>query len=66
MDKTQKRWSFIVNVLYLLIFIAAFVLFMKYAFWMVFPFIFALCIAALLQKPVKFLTKNEKSPKVGL
>lgn len=63
MDKTQKRWSFIVNVLYLLIFIAAFVLFMKYAFWMVFPFIFALCIAALLQKPVKFLTKNEKSPK---
>lgn len=63
MDKTQKRWSFIVNVLYMLIFIAAFVLFMKYAFWMVFPFIFAFLIAALLQKPLKFLTKNKKSPK---
>ncbi|MBQ8210491.1 MAG: sporulation integral membrane protein YtvI [Clostridia bacterium] len=63
MDKTQKRWSFIVNVLYLLIFVTAFVLFMKYAFWMVFPFIFALCIAALLQKPLKLLTKHKKSPK---
>ncbi len=63
MDKTQKRWSFIVNVLYLLIFVVAFVLFMKYAFWMVFPFIVALCIAALLQKPLKLLTKNKKAPK---
>ena len=63
MDKTQKRWTFIVNVLYFLIFVAAFVLFMKYAFWMVFPFIFALCVAALLQKPLKSLTKNKKSPK---
>ncbi len=63
MDKTQKRWTFIVNVLYFLIFVAAFVLFMKYAFWMIFPFIFALCVAALLQKPLKLLTKNKKSPK---
>ena len=63
MDKTEKRWSFIVNVLYFLIFVGAFVLFMKYAFWMVFPFIVALCIAALLQKPLRLLTKNKKAPK---
>lgn len=63
MDKTQKRWSFIVNVLYLLIFVIAFVLFMKYAFWMFFPFITAICIAALLQKPLKLLTKHKKAPR---
>ena len=63
MDKTQKRWSFIVNTLYFAIFIVAFYFFMKYAFWVVFPFIFALMIAAILQKPLKKLTKSEKIPK---
>lgn len=63
MDKTQKRWSFIVNIIYFLIFAAAFYLFMKYAFWMFFPFIAAFIIAALLQKPLKLLTKSKKAPK---
>ena len=63
MDKTQKRWSFIVNIIYFGIFIVAFYFFMKYAFWMFFPFIIAFIIAALLQKPLKLLTKNEKVPK---
>ncbi len=63
MDKTQRRWAFIVNVIYLLIFVVAFVLFMKYAFWMFFPFIAAICIAALLQKPLKLITKNKRMPK---
>ncbi len=64
MDKTQKRWSFIVNVLYFGIFIAAFLLFMKYAFGTVFPFIVAFIIAALLQRPLKFITsKSKKIPK---
>lgn len=63
MDKTQKRWSFIVNIIYFSIFIIAFYFFMKYAFWMFFPFIVAFIISALLQKPLKFLTKNEKVPK---
>lgn len=63
MDKTQKRWSFIVNLLYYAIFIGAFYLFMKYAFWTVSPFLLAFLIAALLQKPLKFVTKNEKVPK---
>lgn len=64
MDKTQKRWSFIVNVLYFAIFIAAFFLFMKYAFSTVLPFIAAFVIAALLQKPLRFITsKSAKIPK---
>lgn len=63
MDKTQKRWSFIVNVIYLLIFVGAFYLFMKYAFWVVLPFILAFIVAALLQKPLKAITKRKKMPK---
>lgn len=63
MDKTQKRWSFIVNTLYFGIFIVAFYFFMKYAFWTVFPFVFAFIVAAILQKPLKLLTKSDKAPK---
>ena len=63
MEKTQKRWSFIVNTLYFGLFIAAFYFFMKYAFWTVFPFIFAFVVAAVLQKPLKLFTKSEKAPK---
>ena len=63
MEKTQKRWSFIVNTLYFGLFIAAFYFFTKYAFWTVFPFIFAFVVAAVLQKPLKLLTKSEKAPK---
>lgn len=63
MEKTQKRWSFIVSLLYYGIFVGAFYLFMKYAFWLFFPFIVALIVAAVLQKPLKLITKNKKIPK---
>ena len=63
MDKTQKRWSFIVNTLYFAIFIVAFYFFMKYAFWVIFPFIFAFIVSTILQKPLKLLTKTDKLPK---
>lgn len=63
MDTTQKRWSFIVNVLFFLIIIGFFYLFMKYALWIVMPFIIAFVVAAILQKPLKALTKSEKAPK---
>ena len=63
MDKTQKRWSFIVNVLYLALFVAGFYLFMKYALWLFMPFIVALVISAILQKPLRLVTKNKKVPK---
>lgn len=63
LDKIEKRKSFIINVIYLLIFVAAFYLFMKYALWMVFPFIIAFFVAAVLQKPLKFFTKSKNVPK---
>lgn len=64
MDKTDRRWSFIVNVIYLLIFVAAFYLFMKYALGMFLPFIIAFAVAAFLQKPLKAITKkSNKLPK---
>lgn len=63
MDKTQKRWSFIVNVIYLAIIIGVFYLFMKYAFWTMIPFIIAFLVAAMLQKPLRFLTKSKRAPK---
>lgn len=66
MDKTQKRWSFIVNILYFGIIIAAFFLFMKYAFSTVLPFIFAFIIAALLQKPLKAITRKVKKVPSGV
>ena len=66
MDKTQKRWSFIVNVLYFGMIIAAFLLFMKYAFSVVFPFIAALLVAALLQRPLKFITGKVKFASKGV
>lgn len=66
MDKTQKRWSFIVNILYFGVIIAAFFLFMKYAFSTVLPFIVAFVIAALLQKPLKLITKKAKKLPVGV
>ena len=63
MDKTQKRWSFIVNILYFAVIIAAFYLFMKYAFSVVLPFIASFVISAFLQKPLKFITgKSAKIP----
>lgn len=65
MDKTQKRWSFIVTVLYYSIFIAAFFLFMKYAFGIMLPFIVAFVIAALLQKPLNFITSKSKKLPAG-
>lgn len=66
MDKTQKRWSFIVNILYFGVIIAAFFLFMKYAFSTVLPFIVAFIIAALLQKPMKAITKKVKKIPSGV
>lgn len=66
MDKTQKRWSFIVNILYFGVIIAAFVLFMHYAFSIVAPFIFAFLIAAILQKPLKFITGKIKKAPTGV
>ena len=60
MDKTEKRRKIIINVIYFLIVIGAFYAFVKYAMGLVLPFIIAFFVAAILQKPVNFLTSKIK------
>ncbi|MDR2752774.1 MAG: sporulation integral membrane protein YtvI [Oscillospiraceae bacterium] len=52
--KTQAHLERLIDTAYFLLIIAAFYLFMKYAFWLVFPFLFSFFVATLLQKPMNF------------
>jgi len=60
MDGVERRRRFIINVVFFVIVLGAFYLFMKYAFWLFAPFLFAIAVATALQKPVKFVA--EKTP----
>ena len=55
---TQKRWSVIVSVLYYALILGAFYLIFKTFFGVLFPFIAAFLIAALLHRPVQFITRK--------
>lgn len=55
MDATQKKKKFIIDVVYIVFVLIIFYYFMKYAFGLFFPFLVALTVAALLQKPVNFI-----------
>ncbi|MDR1734344.1 MAG: sporulation integral membrane protein YtvI [Oscillospiraceae bacterium] len=50
---TQQR-NRLINVAYFVLIAAAFYLFLKYAFGLVFPFLFAFLVALILQKPMRF------------
>ena len=50
-----------INLLYYALLAAAYVLFIKYAFWIAFPFIASLVVAMALQRPIKFLAKKTKT-----
>lgn len=63
MDNITKRRNFIVNIVYVAIIVGLFYLFMKYAFGVLSPFIIAMFIAMLLQKPVNFIIKKTKIPR---
>ena len=52
----ERRKGVLINVAYFALIIGAFYLFMRFAFWPLFPFIFAFFAAMLLQKPVRLLT----------
>lgn len=54
----EKRRALLINVAYFALIIGAFYLFMRFAFWPLFPFIFAFFIAMLFQKPLRALTKR--------
>ena len=62
-EKTQARLGRLVDIVYYLLILAGFYLFMKYAFWLVFPFLFAFVVAALLQRPINFAHRKIKLKK---
>lgn len=57
-ENTQRRFSRIVNIVYLALLLGFAYLFMKYCFGMVFPFIFAFFIAMIVQRPTNRIYKK--------
>lgn len=58
MNLVEKRRAKLINFVYYGFLLVAYYLFMKYAFWLVAPFIAAFGIAMLLQKPVRAISKK--------
>lgn len=58
MTAVEKRKNFLINLLYYASILALFYLFIKFAFWPLFPLIFAFFIAVSLQKPVDKITNK--------
>lgn len=58
MEQIEKRRNFIIDVIYIALLVGLFYLFFRYAFGMCLPFIIAIFIAVLLQKPVNAIMKK--------
>ncbi|MCQ2462871.1 MAG: sporulation integral membrane protein YtvI [Clostridia bacterium] len=58
MNDVETKKKHIINITYFAIIIAAFYLFVKYAMGICYPIIFAFIVAALLQRPVKFISRK--------
>ncbi len=58
MTGTEKKRSFIISTTYVVIIVAIFYLFFKFALATLFPILCALVVAMLLQKPVNFICKK--------
>ncbi|MBQ3151048.1 MAG: AI-2E family transporter [Clostridia bacterium] len=63
METVERRRKLLINIAYYVVILGLFYLFMKYAFWLFFPFLFAFLIAAIIQRPVNFLTKKTRIKK---
>lgn len=63
MTETAKRKDFLVNMTYVIFLAGLYYLFMKYAFWLLFPFLFSVFIAMILQRPINFLAQKTKLKK---
>lgn len=63
MELSEKRKSTLINMAYYTFLIALFYLFMKYAFGLVSPFIIAVAIAVILQKPISVISEKTKIKK---
>lgn len=53
----------LINAAFFIMIVALYYLFMKYAFWIVAPFVLAFLIAMILQKPISFVSKKTKIKK---
>lgn len=54
----QKRKAFIINFIYVAIFIGLYYFIIKYALGYIFPFVFAAALSVFLQRPIKAITKK--------
>lgn len=57
-ENISKKRNFIISLLYIGCLVALFYLFFKYAFGLLSPFIIAIIVAILLQRPVNFITRK--------
>ncbi len=57
-ETIERRKKRLVNLAYFTVFITLYVMFIKYAFWIVAPFIIAFLVAMILQRPIKFIASK--------
>lgn len=60
MNLVEKRREAIINITYFAIAAVLYALFLKYAFWIVAPFIIAFMVALFLQNPIRVISKKTK------
>lgn len=58
MTETEKRRKFLINTAYIAVILILYYLFVRYAFWLFFPFLFSFVVAAALQRPIRFLVRR--------
>ncbi len=62
-SKAETHLRLIIHVVYYIMILLGFYLFMLYAFWLVFPFLFSFFVAMLLQKPMNYANRKIKLKK---
>lgn len=60
MDLIAKRKEKLINIAFFSVVLLLYYLFLKYAFWLVAPFIIAFFVALILQKPIRVISKKIK------
>lgn len=63
LSNVERKKKTIINILYYAIILTLFYCFMKYAFGLFFPFIFAFIVAMAMQRPINFVSKKTKIKK---
>lgn len=63
MDKIELRRGRIINIVYLAMILGLGYLFVRYCFWIFFPFLLAFLLAVIVQKPANFLVRKTKIKK---